>query len=97
MNGMYGSSLEKARQATIKCITILEGQFSGEVVVTVETIGGLLTGVFPSSYIDMTRGTVTVFVVAEKPDKYLIDLPAQTVTSGSKAWFLKDAVSLQPA
>ncbi len=96
MNGLNGNIFEKARQARIKCAAISNGQFSGEVVVTIDAIDGPLTGIFPSSYIDKTSGTVTVFVVAEQSDRYLIDLPSQTLTSGSKAWFPKADVLLQP-
>lgn len=95
MNGLNGNIFDKARQARIKWVAISNGQFSGEVVVTIDTIDGPLTGIFPSSYIDKTSGTITVFVIAEQSDRYLIDLPSQTLTSGSKAWFTKANVSLQ--
>ncbi len=95
MDGLDRNGFDKARQATIKCATISQGQFSGEVIVTLDALEGPLTGFFPQSFIDMTSRTIQVFVISEKNDRYLIDLPSPTVTSGSKAWFPKSAVTLQ--
>lgn len=95
MDGLNSNGFDKPRQATIKCATISQGQFSEEVIVTLDALDGPLTGFFPQSFIDMTSGTIQVFVISEQGDRYLIDLPSPTVTSGSKAWFLKSSVTLQ--
>jgi len=92
VNGLNGSGFDRARKARIKCATISDGQFSEEVVVTVNAIKGPVTGIFPLSSVDKTHRTVNVFIISEQDDQYLVDLPTYTFTTGSKAWFPKEAV-----
>ena len=92
MDGLNINGFDKARKARIKCETISDGQFLEEVVVTVNASNGPITGIFPLSSVDKTHRTVTVFIVSEKGDRYLVDLPTYTFTTGSKAWFPKEAV-----
>ena len=94
MDGLNSNGFDKARKARIKCETISDGQFSEEVLVTVNAISGPVTGIFPLSSVDKTQGTVTVFIIGEQGDRYLVDLPTYTFTTGSKAWFPKEAVLL---
>ena len=92
MDGLNSNGFDKARKARVKCVTMSDGQFSGEVVATLNAISGPVTGIFPLSSVDRSRGTVTVFIVSEQGDRYLVDLPTYTFTTGSKAWFPKEAV-----
>ena len=89
------NGFEKALQGRVKCASISKGQFSEEYVVTLNTKRGVLTAIFPSPYIDVGDGTVSVFVVAEEGDLFLVDLPTHTFTTGSKVWLSKNAVSLK--
>ncbi len=92
MDGLNSNGFDKARKASVKCVAISDGQFSEELVVTVNAISGPVTGIFPLSSVDKTHRTVTVFIISEQNDRYLVDLPTYTFTSGSKAWFSKEAV-----
>jgi len=95
MMPMFNNSLNKTRQGWVKYKDILDGQFSEEFIVTFSTSKGLLTAIFPSSFIDKDKGAVSVFVIGEEKDLFLVDLPNYTFTTGSKAWFPKKAVSLE--
>lgn len=92
MDGLNSNGFDKARKAKVKYVTISDGQFLEEAVVTVKAISGPVTGIFPLSSVDKTHGTVTVFIISEQGDRYLVDLPTYTFTTGSKAWFPKEAV-----
>ncbi len=92
-NNKNGSN--EVKQGRVKYARISKGQFSEEYIVTLIANQGQLTGIFSSSDIDKDDETITVFVVAEKEDSYLVDLPAYTFTTGSKVWFPKDAVLLE--
>ena len=92
---LNSNGLKKALQGRIKCIDIVDGQFPEEFTVTLDTTTGKLTAIFPSSYIDTDERTVSVFIVGEKEDLFLVDLPTYTFTTGSKVWFPKKAVALE--
>ncbi len=85
---------DRATQAKVKYEKISSGQFPDEVVVTVVASHGALTAIFPSSSVDIEARTVSVFVLEERPDSYLVDLPTYTFSSGSTALFPKASVIL---
>lgn len=89
------NSLNKVKQGWVKYRNISKGQFSEEFIVTFSTSKGLITAILPASFIDKDKGAVSVFVIAEVRDLFLVDLPTYTFTTGSKAWFPKKAVSLE--
>lgn len=95
MAKLNSNGLDKAILGWIKCVNIADGQFSEEFTVTLDATGGRLTAIFPSSSIDIGRGTIRVSVVGEKEDLFLVDLPTYTFTTGSKVWFPKGAVLLE--
>lgn len=80
----------KVGPAKVRCGDMSMGQFSGEVVVTIHAVRGPLTAIFPLSSVDRASGTVDVVIIGEEGDRYLVDLPTNTFTSGSKAWFPKE-------
>ena len=89
------NGLDKALQGRVKCVKISAGQFSEERIVTFNAKKGLLTAIFPSSYVDMGEKTIRVFVIAQEQDEFLVELSTPTFTTGSKVWFPKDAVLLE--
>lgn len=95
MAKLNSNGLDKALQGWIKCVNIADGQFPEEFTVTLDTNSGQLIAIFPSSFIDVGRGTVMISVVGEKEDLFLVDLPTYTFTTGSKVWFPKEAVLLE--
>lgn len=86
---------EKAKEASVKYEEIFEGQFPDEAIITLSTSEGKLTAILPLSSIDRTTDSIIVYVIDEKEDLFLVDLPTYTFTSGSRAWFAKNAVSLK--
>ncbi len=89
-----GNGINIAKKGRVKYVKIFKGQFSEEYVVTFNSNKGVLTAIFPSSYIDSDEGTISVFVIAAEKDSFLVDLPTYTFTTGSKVWFPKNAVLL---
>lgn len=91
---LNGAIHNEVKQAKVKYDEIIEGKFPEEVIVTMSAFKGKLTAIFPSSSIDKATGSINAFVIAKEGDLYLVDLPTYTLTSGSKAWFPKELVSL---
>lgn len=87
------NGVSKVGKGWIKYKNIAEGQFSGEMIITFKTLKGELTAIFPSSYIDKTQQSFSAIVIGVEEDRYLVDLPTYTFTTGSRAWFPKEAVS----
>lgn len=90
MNNSPENNSSRVGPAKVKYAGISKGQFSGEVIVTVNTVKGPVTAIFPLSSVNRTSGTIDAVVIDEKADRYLVDLPTYTFTSGSKAWFSKE-------
>ena len=87
-----GNGLSETKQGWVKYANITKGQFLEEYIVTFNANKGKLTAIFPSSYIDVDAGAVSVFIIAEEKNSFLVDLPTHTFTTGSKVWFPKNAV-----
>ena len=84
-----------AKEASIKYDEVHEGNFPNEVVVVFSTVSGKMAGIFNMSAINKEDGSISVYIIGEQGDKYLIDLPTYTFTSGSRAWIDKKAVLLK--
>ena len=95
MKRLSNNERQKAREASVKYDEFFEGQFPGEAIVTLSTLQGKLTAILPLSSIDRIKGSISVYVIDEQGDRFLIDLPTYTLTSGSRAWIAKSAVSLK--
>ena len=89
------NGLEKIRKAKVKYEEKFNGQFPWEALITIHSLGGKLTAIFPLSSIDEEHKVVYAIVIDEKEDSYLVDLPTHTFTSGSKAWFSRSLVSME--
>lgn len=86
---------DKIRKARVKYEKKFNGQFPWEALITIHSLGGELTAIFPLSSIDEERKAVYAIVIDEKEDSYLVDLPTHTFTSGSKAWFPRSLVTVE--
>lgn len=89
------NGLDKIRKAKVKYEKKFSGQFPWEALVTIHSLGGELTAIFPLSSIDEERKVIYAVVIDEKEDSYLVDLPTHTFTSGSKAWFSRSLVTVE--
>ena len=89
------NGLDKIRKAKVKYEKKFNGQFPWEALITIHSLGGELTAIFPLSSIDEEHEVVYAVVIDEKEDSYLVDLPNHTFTSGSKAWFPRSLVSME--
>ncbi len=76
----------------IKYSKITNGQFADEVVVTLVSSSGELNMLLDSSFLDQSKKTIKAIILVQEADKYLIGLPNETFTTGSRAWFPKSAV-----
>lgn len=85
---------EKIRKAKVRYENKFRGQFPWEALVTFHSLGGELTAIFPLSSIDEEHKVIYAVVIDEKEDSYLVDLPAHTFTSGSKAWVSRNLVTM---
>ena len=94
MNRINGHGWMSAKKAMVKYESILDGQFPEEFIVTIHAHQGQLTAIFPSSAINKDSEAIIVAVIDEEEDRYLVDLPTYTFTTGSKVWFAKDSVIL---
>lgn len=86
---------DKIRKAKVKYENKFSGQFSWEALITFRSMGGELTAIFPLSSIDEDRKVISAVIIDEKDDSYLVDLPAPTFTTGSKAWFPRSLVTVE--
>jgi len=89
------NGLKKIRKAKVKYEKKFNGQFPWEALITIHSLGGELTAIFPLSSIDEERKVVYAIVIDEREDSYLVDLPTHTFTSGSKAWFSRSLVTVE--
>jgi hypothetical protein len=86
----------KAVRGKVKYNSLSRGQFSEELIVTLLTSNkGLITAIFSESFIDKKNKSVDAFIIDEKGDSFLVELPNYSFTSGSKVWFPKKNVALE--
>lgn len=90
-----GNGSSKTVKARVKYQDRFDGQFPGEVLITLNALEGTITAIFSSSLIDETKGTIEAVVIDERGDSYLVDLPTYTFTSGSRVWFAKNLVTME--
>lgn len=86
------SHSNEALEVKVKYEKIYAGQFPNEVIATFIGLKGKFTVILPSSFVDKSTQSINAFVVNQEGDKYLVDLPTHTITSGSKVWFGKKSI-----
>lgn len=84
----------EAQQAEVSTVRTIVGKFPDEVIVVMESDEEQLTAVFPSSSVNSTTGKVNARVLGERKNSYLVQLPAYTFTTGSRAWIPKKFVTV---
>ncbi len=95
MSIIKSNGRDKIRKAKVRYENKFNGQFPWEALITIRSTEGELTAIFPLSSIDEERKVIYAIVIDEKEDSYLVDLPAPTFTSGSKAWFSRSLVTME--
>jgi hypothetical protein len=84
---------EKARQLVdIRYSDIKKGQFSDEAIVTLLSSAGSISMLIHCSFLDKSRQTIKASIIEQEADRYLVGLPNETFTTGSKVWFPKSVV-----
>ena len=94
-NGNRNGKLVKAKQVKVKYQSISDGQLPDECVVTLNTTKGLIVTLLQSNYVDRSNETIPAIIVAQDNDQYLLDLPAATFSTGSKAWFGRESILVE--
>jgi len=84
----------EARRAEVATLRTIASKYPDEVIVVMESADEQLTAIFPLSSVNGTTGKVSAKVLGERKDSYLIELPAYTLTTGSRAWILKKFVTV---
>ena len=92
MASSNGGKEKELRSAHIKYSEIKNGQFADEAVVTLVSSMGNINMLLPCSFLDKSKKTIKAIIIDQEEDKYLIGLPNETFTTGSKVWFPKSAV-----
>jgi hypothetical protein len=86
---------EESREAKVTASRVSPGQFPGEYFVHLNTINGVVAAYFPSSSVDESRRTIKVIIISKNGSNYLVNLPACTLSTGSRAWFAEDHVLME--
>ena len=87
-----GNREKELQPVYIKYSKIINGQFTDEVVVTLASSIGDINMVLHCSFLDKSKKTIKAIIIDQEADKYLIALPNETFTTGSRVWFPKSAV-----
>ncbi len=87
--------IEKPRKAMVSASRVSPGQFPGEYFVKLETVDGIVGAYFPSTSVDETKQTIQVMIIGNNGNHYLVNLPACTLSTGSRAWFRKEMVMVE--
>lgn len=75
----------------IKCTVIRDSGHPGELIVQFESKREKYTAFVPDFVVDRERQTIYAYIVAEvDPDAWLVDLPAETLTTGPRIRVDKD-------
>lgn len=87
-----GNKEKKLQLVGVKYSQIKNGQFTDEVVVTLASSTGAINMLLHRSFLDRSKQTIIATIIDQEADKYLIGLPNETFTTGSKVWFPKSVV-----
>ena len=94
MSKSNGTKEKEVQPVHIRYSALDTGQFADEFVVTVVSSNGELRMLLHSSFLNQSKKTIKAVIIEKKADKYLVGLPNETFTTGSRAWFPKSAVLL---
>lgn len=83
------------QQGTLKCVYVGKGDVDWERAVQFEVGGRRYMSLVPAESVDPDRKTLRVNIIGSLTDgSYLVDLPAETFTSGPRLQIQKDAPEL---
>lgn len=89
-----GNKKGEPKPVEIRCSKVAEGQFNDEVVVTLVSSAGDINMILPRAFLDQSKCAIRAIILDQSQDDYLIGLPNETFTTGSRVWFPKSAVSI---
>jgi len=92
MTKSNGNRQKELKPVGVKYSKIENGQFTDEVVVTLASSTGVINMLLHRSFLDESKQAVIATIIDQEADKYLIGLPNETFTTGSRAWFPKSVV-----
>ena len=87
-----GNKEKKLQLVGVKYSQIKNGQFTDEVVVTLVASTGAINMLLHRSFLDKPNQAIRAIIVDREEGKYLIGLPNETFTTGSRVWFPESAV-----
>ena len=87
-----GNREKEPLQVDVRYSKIVKGQFDDEVVVTLASSLGDINMLLHRSFLDESSKIIKAIIIDQKTDEYLIGLPNETFTTGSRVWFPKSAV-----
>lgn len=68
----------------IRCQLITTGPQTNELIVQFKVNGDEFTAFVPEQFVDQLNKTMAGLIVADFGDSWLIDIPSETLTSGSR-------------
>lgn len=69
---------------SIRCKVIEKSQQPKELIVQFKINGDEFTAFVPDQFVNQSKRTLDAYIVADYEDSWLIDIPAETLTSGSR-------------
>lgn len=84
--------IDSPRKAKVVASSVAPGQFPDEYFVQLKTMNGIVGAYFPSTSVDEPNQYIHVIIIGKDGNQYLVNLPACTFSTGSKAWFPKELV-----
>jgi hypothetical protein len=84
---------EESRKAKVVASRVSPGQFPGEFFVQLKTVNGIVGAYFPSNSVDELSQSIQVIIITKDRNNYLVNLPACTLSTGSRAWFSEELVT----
>ncbi len=83
------------RRGTLKCVYVGKGDVDWERAVQFEVDGHRYTSLVPAEAVDLDQKTLQISIIGLLADgSYLVDLPAETFTSGPRFQIRGDAPEL---
>ena len=83
------------QQGALKCVYVGKGDMDWERAVQFEVDGRRYMSLVPAESVDSERKTLSVSIIGSFTDgSYLVDLPAETFTSGPRLQIKNDAPEL---
>ncbi len=72
------------KQVWIKCQVVNSSGHPGELVIQFVANGEQFTSFVPEKFVDAANKRLMGFIVADFDDSWLVDIPAETLTSGPR-------------